>query len=190
MGSKTRYISTSIVGFIIVAAGLGLACALQRNTLVEWWKPAAICFVPSCAIGFVLSRVVRAASGIDKSYINIAAGILLAFSILMGGFYSLNYYKSKPDTTTVCEAVVAKKYTEDRYRTKRISRNRTTRGEKYKAYCVDIQLPGGWMKHFELSAGEYTRIHKGQKFALHVEDGFFGIPVIREMRLPIGKSAK
>jgi len=187
MSGRARYITTAVVMSLIVVACLGLSCVLQRNTLIEWWKPVAVCFLPSCAVGIALSRVIRAAGGVNKPWLTYVAGIVLSFSVIMTGFYTLNFYKSKPDTASVCQAVVARKYTKERFRTKRLSRHRSVRGEKYTVYCVDIELPGGWTKHFEVDAGEYARIRKGRKFDLDVEEGLFGVPVIKNMKLPIGK---
>ncbi len=190
MGGRARYITTAVIISIIVVASLGLSCMLQRNTLIEWWKPVVICFLPSCAVGLALSRVIRVAGGVNKPWLTYVAGIVLSFSVIMAGFYSLNFYKSKPGTASVCQAVVARKYTKERFRTKRLSRHRSVRGEKYTVYCVDIELQGGWTKHFEVEAGEYARIRKGRKFDLDIEEGLFGVPVIKNMSLPVGKLRK
>lgn len=188
MGKKNATIFYVII-FLVAAIGLGMSCALQRNTLVEWWKPAALCLVPGCLVGVALGRVFVLKSPSGSQPANYLAGVAVAFSLTLGGFYSLNFYKSRPDTAAVVEAVVAKKYTEERTRGGGGRRHHGTR-EKYTAYCVRIEVDGGWKKDFDVKAGEYVKIRTGRKFNLDVEEGLFGFPVIKDMKLPLNKSKK
>lgn len=51
-------------------------------------------------------------------------------------------------------------------------------------------MDGGWKKDFDVKAGEYVKIRTGRKFNLDVEEGLFGFPVIKDMKLPLNKSKK
>ena len=188
MGNKRTTVFYVII-FLVAAIGLGMACVLQRNTLVEWWKPAAMCLLPGCAVGVLLGRVFSLVSATGNRVANYLAGVAVAFSLTLGGFYALNFYRSRPATAVVAEAVVVNKFTEERTRGGGGRRHHGTR-EKYTAYCVVIEVEDGWKKKFDVSAGEYVKIRTGRKFSLDVEEGLFGFPVIKNMKLPVGRQKK
>lgn len=174
-----------IILILVVLAFLGTGIALQSNTLIDWWKPAALCFLPAAVAGFLMEGKLQWATTAHSRLINVAAGIFISFSILYGCFIAMNYVKSDADTSESFKASVVGKYSEERYRVKRVARHRTTRGEKYHVYCILVSLPDGKTKKVEVSPGEYIKIKKGQKLELKIEDGLFGIPVIKNLRLPV-----
>ena len=82
------------------------------------------------------------------------------------------------------EATVVGKHSETRYHTKRISRNRTTRGEPYNVYFISFRLPDGRMKELEIPAGKYVKTRINSSLKIHIEDGMLGFPVIKDYEIP------
>ena len=185
MGILKKYVIPIFLSLLFISL-LGIGMALQRNTLVSWWKPAIISLLPAVPLGFLLSNVLRSITPLRSRIASIIAGVLLSFSVIFGGFYALNFYNTKAGTSCICRAGIVNRYTEERYRTKRVGR-RTTRGEKYNVYMIVLRLPDGREKKMEISAGEYSGMRVGRCLELKIEEGFFGVPVIKNMRLPVRK---
>jgi len=95
--------------------------------------------------------------------------------LLIGLNFMLTDFSSLPEV----KAEVVDKYSETHYRSRRVGRNRYTRGEPYKVYYLDLRLPDGRLKEMSATLGQYNRRHKGDTVALPVERGLFGVPVIK-----------
>lgn len=173
-----------LLAFTIIL--LGIAVALQGRTLVEWWKPAAICLIPAIIVGAAAGNALRRLTRWSRRWLNAAAMSVISFSVLLGAFYALNYYKTDNSGAGTFDAVVAQKYTQERYDTKRVGR-RTVRGQKRTVYNVVITLPDESTKKISVTPGQYARTRIGQKFAIQIENGFFGLPVIKHIGFPDGK---
>ncbi len=175
----------TIVMVLIGISFLGMGFALQRNTLVEWWTPALICLVPSLPVGLVLSRLFDKITVLDSRLISILSAVVFSFCVFFGGFYILNYYCSREDSSQKYETEVVRKFTKERYRVKRLSRNRIRKGEKYTVHFIVVSLPGGKEKKMEVTYAQYSRIRKSQSLTLDVEKGLFSVPVIKNMDFPV-----
>lgn len=187
MSPKTKSITASVILLLITGASLGLSCALHRNTIVEWWKPVVLCAMLGCIAGLPFAKLIRVFSGWNNKLLTIIAGIILTGSVFSGSFYALNFYKSDPASNEICTATVTKKYSKKHYKTRRISRNRAVRGEPYNVYYIVMKLPDNRIKTIEVSVGEYSKIRQGQDLSLKVEKGFLGVPVIKNLSLPVRK---
>lgn len=172
---------------VIVIITAGLIVALQGKTLVEWWKPAAICIVPACLAAALLGDAMRRLTHSEKRLLNAAAMLILSYTLIMGVFYTLNYCKSNPATATTQHALVIRKFTEERYSSKRVGR-RYVRGEKYNVYRLEMRLPDESTKELDITAQQFVNTRKGQSLTLHIEDGFLGLPVIKSVKFPPAKS--
>ncbi len=174
------------IGLVIVLTlgASGMAVLLSQNTLIAWWWPVMACVLPAWVIGVMLNGFTGRLTGFGSRLANCVAGSIVMFSVLICTFYSINFYGSSHDTAADYESVIVNKHTEERYRTKRLSRNRTVRGEKYNVYCVVVRLPDSKTRKFEVSAGEYSRVRQGQSLRLHIERGLLGVPVVKDLRLP------
>lgn len=164
---------------------LGLASVLQRNTIIDWWIPSAACALLAVPCGILLRGCIGRLTKFRKTIWNILAGAVLSFSVFIGLFYSLNYYKSDESSAQEFSARITNKYTEERYRVQRVSRNRVRRGEKYWVYCISVEMPDGRLKKMEVSPGEYIKIRVGRHIKLQIENGLLGIPVIKNMKFPV-----
>ncbi len=173
-GRRRKSPALLIVIVVIVFGCVAFSMVLQRNTLVDWWMPAAACLPLACVGGWFLAPSMRMLTAVESKAINVLAGIILAGSVIVTGAYSLNFYLSKPETAHGIEAKVVNKYSEVR----KSKRSRRT------VYTIVIKLPDSRHKNFEVPVADFNRYRNGDAITLHVEDGFFGIPVIKEMRLP------
>lgn len=180
--SAKRSLALSCFMLVMIAC-IGLAMALQRSTLVEWWQPAAICILPACAAAFVLAGAFMRLCGIKSAVIGRIGAAAVAFSLLLGSFYALNYFKSDPSSARIVSAGVSSKHSEEKYQMRRVGRNRYVRGQKQMAYHVVVELPGMKAKEVDVSAGEYVRMRVGRRVDARVERGLFGLPVIKSIDL-------
>ncbi|MDE5785482.1 MAG: hypothetical protein K2H98_03030 [Duncaniella sp.] len=180
---KTSRLGSALcIGIVVICLlAAGMAAVLHGKTLVEWWKPAGVCLAISVPIGLILKKPAAILSGIEKGMLNYIIGIVIAFALSLGLFYTINYYASISESSHIITAEIINRYSEERYKTRRVSRNTTVRGEKYHVYFMVAQLPDGRLKKIEISADSYRRIHIGQHLELNVETGFFHVPVIKNL---------
>ncbi len=76
------------------------------------------------------------------------------------------------------KAEVVDKYSETHYRSRRVGRNRYTRGEPYKVYKVQFRLDNGSLRTFQLPLSRYNKLRIGSAATLHQGPGALGVPVI------------
>lgn len=164
---------------IVVIFLLGISAGIQSNTIIEWWKPVAASAVIALAGTAVLHKVFRPIFRNKIKYLEYPIAFAVIFSIILCGLYSTNYFMSDPTTRHEYSVPVVNKYSKERYRTKRVGR-RTVRGEKYMTYYIQIKLPDGQIKSYNRPVGEYVRIKRGQKLKISVEEGLYGVPVIKK----------
>lgn len=185
MKNKAWRIASVVVLALIVTASLGVSKVLQGYTFVEWWKPAAGCALFATVASVGLRKPMHILTGMDKAALNYAAAFVCLFSIALGCFYALNFCCSDAGSKQEYSAPVVRKYSEEHYRVRRLSRHKAAKGEKYHVYCIGIALPDGRVKRIEVPVGEYAKVRKGQRVSLSIEEGFFGIPVMKGLQLPV-----
>ena len=178
---KSRTV-TLVAIFMVAAAALGMSVALQGVTLVEWWLPALACLVVAVLPGMLLRGLARRLTGSAKGWLNVAVATALAFVVLLGAFYTLNFYGAEPSSATTCEAHVTAKSTGERRQTRRVGRHRVASGPVQTVYYITATLPDGRSKRFEVSVSEYARTRTGATIDLTVEKGMLGAPVIVNRR--------
>ncbi len=177
------------VAMIVVVAVtlilLGTASVLHDKTLVAWWIPVAVCaaIAVPCALG--LQGIIGRLTQFGKRIWNVLTAWVVVFSSLIGLFYILNFYNTDAASVREYSAPVIRKYTQDRYHTRRVSRNRVVRGDKYRVYFITIELPDGRLKKIEVSLSQYNRIKTEKQLSLQLETGLFGVPVIKNMSFPV-----
>jgi hypothetical protein len=67
------------------------------------------------------------------------------------------YFRRDTSETETVHAEIIKIYSETRHRTKRVARNRYTRGEPYKVYFMDVRLPDGQKHKRSISLKSYNQ---------------------------------
>lgn len=176
---KNQVVETILIIFIclVVIAALGFSMGLHSFTIIEWWKPVAGCLLLSLPITWCLARYLVKLTGHFLKYLEYPAAFAISFSVLLLGFYSINYYVSDTASAYEYNAPVVRKYSEVRKRTYKVGR-RGYREEKYTVYIVELQMKDGKIKKLEKPLGEYNRIKRRGSVRLQIKDGFFKIPVI------------
>ncbi len=181
-----RVISAITLALIAIIAA-AMAMALYGRTIVEWWKPACACLAAAFIIGFLLRGTFKWIIGWKSSASCTLIATAVFFVIFNGVFYTVNFYCSDSDSLTQLSVEVTDKYSEEHYRVKRVSRGRTTRGEKYMVYRAVIALPDGRTKVLDVPLDKYRNYRIGEKITLAVEDGALGAPVIKNLKFPVRK---
>ncbi len=182
-----------ILTFIITTATLisaGSALALHSNTMVAWWKPCALCLVIASGGTLLLNKLIKQAFSLRYNIFNFLIAFIFTFSLLIGLFYSINYYASDKESSQQQSVKVIDKFSEEHYRVKRVSRHAVARDEKYKVYYIVIGLPDGHEKKISLSMEKYAKIRVGKDIRISIEKGFFGVPVIKKYDFPINRHKK
>ena len=187
---KTQRIALAIICALAAIIMAGMATMLHRNTIVAWRWPVIISLIVGAAVALNIRGFIGYLTGMANAAVNYAVATALVFALSIGAFYTINYYGSDPDTVESCKAEVCRKYKEEHYQVRRLSRNRTVRGQKYYVYYMDIRLPDGRRKPMSISAGEYSRLKVGRSLDLAVEKGFFGIPVIKNSAFPVDRQKR
>ena len=167
-----------------------MAVTLQRSTLLQWWQPAGVCAIPALALGLLCGKCMRVATASTNRLINATAATIVAFSLLLGGFYTLNYYNSDSSTAIECKAKVLHKHSEVRTESARAGRHGVTRKRTHTEYIIDIHVPDFGVKKITVKANEYSRISSGSNVTLTIERGLFGPKVIKRFTLPLRNTKK
>ncbi len=163
---------------LLVIVAIGCAMGLQSFTLVEWWRPAAVCAFLAILPSIWIAKLIRPLASPFLKYLEYPASYILSFSILLAAFYSLNFWMSDSSSRHTYEAPVVRKYSQQRTRSHKTGR-RGYKEEKYTVYIVEIEMEDGKIKKMEKPLSEYNRIKKGSNLSLFIEDGLFSIPVIK-----------
>ena len=157
----------------------GTLVALAGVTHIKWWIPVGVSLVAAGVAVWPLRGVWTWVTGFDKLWINIPAGILIITVALSSLFYGINYFGSDTEAAIDKTAVVAGKYSEERYRTRRLARGRTTRGEKYYAYFLQLRMEDGTIFNRQVGTGAYISARVGDKMSYEVERGALGFDVVK-----------
>ena len=180
----TEIILIFILSLIVISA-LGISMALHSFTIIEWWKPVAICAILALPATFWLARYMKRLTRNILDYLEYPTAFVFSFSILLVAFYSSNFFLSDHNSGFEYDAPIVKKYSQERKRTYKVGR-RGYRETKYRVYIIEIEMNDGKTKTLEKPLGEYNKIKRGGSVKMIVEDGLFKIPVIK----PIPKFQK
>lgn len=165
-----------VVLLIWLLAG-GLAMAIYSHTVVELWIPLSICSVAALLSGIWLWKPWRKMTDSDLFLPNYICHFVFSGVILLAVFFSLNrFLASGPEYDE--QVKVERKYSEKKYRNRRVGRNRYVRGEAYYEYYAEISLPDGRVKQLRLELPAYNRTRTGSTMTIRLRSGFFGFPVI------------
>ena len=96
----------------------------------------------------------------------------------------VNYFCRDTSRTVTVRAEIVRVYSETRYRSKRVARNRYTRGEPYKVYFMDARLSDGRECKRSISIQRYNRYawnshrNKPDSVDLHLSSGALGMEIL------------
>lgn len=163
------------VGVVTALAGVTASISLHDATLVEWWKPVAVSVVAAVVFTGLFSALRKG------EVLSVDSAMMLVWSgcVFCGLFYVSNYCFSDPDSRRVEDVTVVRRFKEERYRTRRLNRHTTVRGEKYYVERVEIAFGDGRRKSVRVSPSRYSRIRTGSLLRVNVEKGAFGVDVMK-----------
>ncbi|MDE6637672.1 MAG: hypothetical protein K2K32_05485, partial [Muribaculaceae bacterium] len=132
-------------------------------------------------VSILLAKYMKRLTTSIFEYLEYPTAFILSFSIILAAFYSSNYFLSDDSSGYEYQAPVVRKYSQERTRSFKTGR-RGYRNEKYTVYIIELEMKDGKIKRLEKPLSEYNKIKKGSSLQLLVEDGFFTIPVIKNMK--------
>lgn len=168
---------------VIVICVLTVLCyggvfGLARLTLVNPWYPALGGVAVAAAAYIPAGRAWAGITGCSNRFVAFLSHLVAATGLVLALFYTLNYCIPRTGSSHIEEAEVVRRYSETRYTQKRVARNRYVRGEPYNAYFVEVRLPGGWERSFQIPLQRYNSTQPGKKLRMEMKLGLFGIPVV------------
>lgn len=177
--NKSRHTSVLIVAIILIIGGYGLTLVLMELTVISpylFWS--AIGLFSFLTIP-VFMRVAGQLDFSDKTWVKAIACFIAECGIFAALFLSVNYFCSDREKAEKRSFEVERTYSEKKYRSRRIGRNRYTRGEEYTMYYADIKVTDVLTKTISIDINKFRRLHPGDSLQLRVTNGFFGFDVIR-----------
>lgn len=158
---------------------LGLGMALRPYTLCKTSTVVLLSLFPALVTGFLAQPIVRLLTRSQSGLLNILTGASLSFTLFFGAFYGINYWGASSEVAEVMEGTVERKFTRERYRTRRLSRNRVVRTGKYNVFCYELRLPDGDTREYEIPVERYNRLRKGGTIPVERYQGALGVSVIK-----------
>ena len=116
----------------------------------------------------------------SKAIVNYPLALAVCRSLLIFCFYLPNYCFSRQDTRHEILAPVVKKFTKTHYKTRRISKRTSVRGEKHYTYHFSVALPDSTTKSFSVKTGDFVKVRHGSDIPVTLEKGLFGVTVIKK----------
>lgn len=182
--NKQRFSIIRVVALVFLTfMGYGAAISLAARTMV--WFPAVALTSFAVAALLAVAIAVRRGGFIGIRNIVAAASVatLMFAGIIAGTFMTLNYAFAAADTARTERVEVKRKYVEKHYRSKRVSRNRYTRGEPYYEHCIDVEFRNGKVCPVKLGVEKYRRVSRGDTLDATVERGLFGFSVMKNVEI-------
>ena len=182
--NKQRFSTMRVVALVFLTfIGYGAAISLSARTMI--WFPAVV--LTSFAIAALLGVAIAVRRGGFLGIRNriLASGVaaLILTGVLSGAFLTLNYVFTADGSAHTERVAVTRKYREKHYRSKRVSRNRYTRGEPYYEHCIDIEFDNGKVCQIKLGMEKYRRVSTGDTLQATIEKGLFGFPVMKNVAI-------
>lgn len=187
---RLHYVIITLLLMLLILSAAA-AAGLHGNTLIVWWKPAVTCIILSLPAGAFIAGRCKWIAQLTHSSVR-AVNFIIASSasvvITLGMFYSINYFCADTTTKHAEKAVVLSKYREKHYRTRRLSRNRSVRGENYYMYHLSLRFADGLTKDITVPPQQYSKVRTGDSIIYAIQRGLFGIPVIKNRKIPVEHS--
>lgn len=181
---KNALTATAVIVTVLTAVTAG---ALAHYTLIDWWRPTAACLLAAVPVAWMLRRPMCRLLGSGRMWAGALAALVMTASLLTGAFYSLNFFGSDGTTRHECTVSVVKKFTERRYRTRRLNRHTSVRGEPYTVYRAKVRMPDGRLTTIDVSAGEFARMSTRRPMTMMLERGLLGVSVIKGRSTKAGR---
>lgn len=182
MAEKTKSLTQRITGYWPVAAILagiilaGISCYYIDRTIVNTWVAAGV----AAAISVTPVLMIIKRGDDDMVWYLFKAGSMWFFMItlLLCSVLALNCHMADTGTLHSEQVTVESKHSETRYRTRRVRRHYTGRGEPYNIYKVKVRFESGAVKEFTVPLSHYNSARPGKQYTVDVARGLLGLPVL------------
>ena len=178
--SSSSRLSTILLIFLILVtiAAYGIFIVLADLTMVSLGNVLGCTIAVSGLIAIAWRGGFGRLLGISNAIVNKLIVLVVFTGLLTAGFYGVNFWMAKEETSHKVRAVVVKKYRETRHRSRRVGR-RYVQGEPYNVYYLDLQYPGGEVKPRQVKIGKFNHTGTGDTITVGIEMGALGFPVIK-----------
>ena len=175
-------IAAIITVTLAVIACYGLAVTLFGMTLVSpLWIVVAVVAI-AAATAYPFARKWEALTASRNVALNAGCHIVAFAGLLMALILGVNYFGRDTAKSATVRARVVKVYSETRYRTKRVARNRYTRGEPYQVHFMEVRLPDGRVRKRSIPLRQYVSYartgRRPDSVDLRLTKGALGMTVI------------
>lgn len=175
-------VRTVLLVFLTIM-GYGAAAAISGRTMISLPAVAAASFAVAALLGLAIAVRRGGFLGIRNVVAATTVAALMLTGLIAGGFLTVNYALSQTASARTEPVAVVSKYQEKHYRSKRISRNRYTRGDPYYVHCIDIRFRGGKECRLQIGLEKYRRVSRGDTLQATVERGLMGFSVLKNVKI-------
>lgn len=152
--------------FLIITVSLaviifyGISITLFGMTLIEPVLIIGVSILFAAVTAFAFRQKWRMITSSDSVIVNVICHVFATTGLFMALILGVNYFGRNSSESTTVRAEIVKVYSENRYRMKRVARNRYTRGEPYRVYFMDVRLPDGRECKRSISLQRYNRFSR------------------------------
>ncbi|MDE7426941.1 MAG: hypothetical protein K2M79_04000 [Muribaculaceae bacterium] len=175
-----------VAGVALAVTGLTLVAGsvvMLQDVISPWWQPISVGvsggLLVTVGTGMLLQRFSAYCRNLPVRVRVLSALVLWLFaaSAIMAGLLFWNSYTAVQDGNET-HAIVEKRYTKTRYRSRRISRKVYVRGNPYKVYFTDIVFPDGEKATVETNFKSYKALRKSDTVQITRGTGVMGWEVL------------
>ncbi len=169
----------TIIAALIIILGLGAIIGLSSLTMTSPWFPIGTAVAFAAITGSVLADKWEWLTGSRRFILNYICHLAVVSILMAAAFYVVNYAFADAESSHTVKAVVERRYSETRYKTRRIRRNVYGNGEPYKVYYMELRFDNGMKKSRLIPLSKFNRVRKGDTINVNIAQGAFHIPVIK-----------
>ena len=171
------------ITLMVLASTLAIFClagisAMSELTFMPAWIPWTIAIATALGTSMWGHLVWRWITGCGRMWLNYILHTAMASLMICCAIYLGNQLGAS-DRGDTAVATVTKVYSETRYHSKRIARNRYVRGEPYKVYFASLRFENGLERDIPISDSRYRRLRPDMILGVGVSRGGLGYDVIR-----------
>lgn len=176
--AKFKKITPIVIIVIVSMLLITAAWSLHDRTLVTPLFPIGCGVALGLASGLWLWKLSRYLTDCSKRLPNLICHTILFTILFTALFYILNYTCADRGASYTETVTITAKQTSVHYHSRRVGRNRYTKGEPYNVYNIKIQFKDSTERSFRVPLSKYNKYRNGADIELSMAKGLFGAPVI------------
>ncbi len=167
-----------IISLMVILLLGGTVWFFLGETFVNLWLFWGIILFVSVGTGLILGQRWSKVTKVSNFALNLGVHVVVFALFIAAAVLIVNYTTANLDSVPETKVLVEKKYTKTRYRSKRVTRKTYTRGEPYKVYFIDLEIPHLGERSFEVPRKVYTSLSTGDTATVRLGRGLLGLPVL------------